>query len=87
MDDAVTKPVLLREVAGIVGLAPEEIPDREDLMQLGFTSLALMRLVNKWRMRGLPVAYADLAAEPTIESWWRRLHTLQQANSYWLAAS
>jgi aryl carrier-like protein len=85
-DGAVTKLGLLREVARIVGLAPEEIPERENLMLLGVTSLALMRLVNTWRVRGLPVAYADLVAEPTIESWWRRLHALQQASSHWLAA-
>ncbi|HEV2782252.1 MAG TPA: phosphopantetheine-binding protein [Actinophytocola sp.] len=88
MDEpAVTKAGLLREVARIVGRPPEEIPDRGDLMRLGVSSLALMRLVNTWRVRGLPVAYADLAAEPTIDSWWRQLHRLQQANPYWRAAS
>ncbi|HET9139557.1 phosphopantetheine-binding protein [Actinophytocola sp.] len=85
-EDPTLRAELTRQVAGIVALAPEEICGRRDLVALGVGSVQMMRLVNGLRARGLPVTFADLAAEPTIDAWCTRLHTLARAHPYWRAA-
>ncbi|HEU5471215.1 MAG TPA: phosphopantetheine-binding protein [Actinophytocola sp.] len=86
-EDGVSRAALVREVARIVGVEPGAISGREDLVRLGVGSVDLMRLVNALRMRGLPVTFAELAAEPTIDGWCGRLRTLARTHPYWRAAS
>jgi mycobactin phenyloxazoline synthetase len=84
---ALTREQLLHKVAGIVGLAPEEISGTTDLAALGLRSLDVMRLVNQWRILGLPVTFAELVAAPTIDDWWSRICELRRAHPYLLLAS
>lgn len=84
---ALTREQLLHKVAAIVGLAPDEIPGTADLAALGLRSLDVMRLVNQWRILGLPVTFAEFAAEPTIDGWWSRICELRRAHPYLLLAS
>ncbi|MPZ80816.1 MAG: hypothetical protein GEV28_10615 [Actinophytocola sp.] len=81
-DAALTRDHLLRKVAGLLGLSQEDLRPDADLVGLGITSLDVMRLVNEWRVRGLPVTFRDLATEPTIDRWWRRVEELCRANPY-----
>lgn len=68
----------LREaVAVLLGIAPDEIADDADLVQLGFDSLAMMRLVSQWRREGIRVSSRALAVEPTLASWTRQLDELR----------
>lgn len=83
---ALTREQLLHKVAAIVGLGPDEISGTADLADLGLRSLDLMRLVNQWRILGLPVTFGELAAEPTIDAWWTRLCELRKAHPYLLLA-
>lgn len=56
-------------VAGHLGLDPAEIADDADLIQLGLDSIRTMKLAGSWRKRGLPVNFAQLAAEPNVAAW------------------
>jgi aryl carrier-like protein len=56
-------------VATVIGLDAADIGDDANLVQLGLTSLQLMRLVNDWRRNGNRVRFGDLAAVPTVTAW------------------
>ncbi|MEC3955265.1 amino acid adenylation domain-containing protein [Nocardia sp. CDC153] len=60
-------------IADHLGLAPSAIGDHDDLIQLGLDSIRTMKLAGAWRKRGLPVNFAQLAAEPTLAAWHRLL--------------
>ncbi|UXY19857.1 phosphopantetheine-binding protein [Streptomyces cynarae] len=58
-------------VAELLGTAPQEVPGDARLVDLGLTSLQVMRLGSRWRRAGIRVKYQDLAAEPTVNAWAR----------------
>ncbi|WP_230465332.1 non-ribosomal peptide synthetase [Nocardia seriolae] len=60
-------------IATHLGLDPSAIGDHDDLIQLGLDSIRTMKLAGAWRKRGLPVNFAQLAAEPTLAAWHRIL--------------
>jgi mycobactin phenyloxazoline synthetase len=60
---------LRAQVADLVDEDPAEIGDADDLFELGLQSIALMRLVGRWREEGRAVGFGDLAAAPTLEAW------------------
>ena len=80
-DHVISLDDLRASVAPSVGLAPADVPDDENLIALGMTSLELMGLVNEWRAAGLAVTYSKLVREPTVAGWWRHLNELADAGS------
>lgn len=56
-------------VADLIGLTPQEISDMDDLITLGLDSIRMMTLAGGWRKRGSRITFAQLAAEPSVESW------------------
>lgn len=56
-------------VADLVDEDPEDVGDHDDLFELGLQSIALMRLVSRWRDDGHDVGFGDLAARPTVAAW------------------
>ncbi|HKR50577.1 MAG TPA: condensation domain-containing protein, partial [Pseudonocardiaceae bacterium] len=60
---------LRRTVADLVTEDPESIGPDTNLFELGLDSLALMRLVGRWRQSGIEVNFAELADHPTISAW------------------
>lgn len=44
--------------------------DSENLLELGLSSLTIMRLVNQWRKQGVKVSFGSLMENPTLEGWW-----------------
>ncbi|WP_245314949.1 phosphopantetheine-binding protein [Labrys sp. WJW] len=59
-----------QEVAGVLDLAPEEVPDELNLIEIGLHSLAIMTLLGPIsRLAGVRLDYADLAAVPTVRAW------------------
>jgi aryl carrier-like protein len=60
-------------VAAIIGCEPGAVRDDANLIHLGIDSLGVMRLVNRWRRAGIRVSARDLAAEPTLVAWHRRI--------------
>ena len=48
---------------------PPTFDDDADLITHGLDSITMMRLAGRWRRDGHDVAFADLAAEPTLRAW------------------
>ncbi|UMP01317.1 phosphopantetheine-binding protein [Amycolatopsis sp. EV170708-02-1] len=47
----------------------EAITPDANLVQLGISSLEIMRLVTRWRRDGLAVSFETLVAAPTLGAW------------------
>ena len=59
-----------QEVAGVLDLAPEDVPEELNLIEIGLHSLAIMTLIGPIsRLAGVRLDYADLAAVPTVRAW------------------
>ncbi|WP_331767528.1 amino acid adenylation domain-containing protein [Embleya sp. NBC_00896] len=58
-----------RDVAELLGVAPESLREEDDLIAHGLDSLRLMRLAGGWRRGGARVTFADLATAPTLAAW------------------
>ncbi|NJP43478.1 non-ribosomal peptide synthetase [Actinacidiphila epipremni] len=56
-------------VAGLLGLAPGELPDDADLTDCGMDSIRLMSLAGWLRRHGVPVDFPVLAERPTLAAW------------------
>jgi yersiniabactin nonribosomal peptide synthetase len=68
-----TREQLLGPISHALGLPVEAVRDDQNLVELGLTSLEVMRLVNRWRRQGIDLDYDDLAANPTFGHWWELL--------------
>lgn len=44
-----------------------DLGDSENLLELGLSSLTIMRLVNQWRKQGVKVSFGSLMENPTID--------------------
>lgn len=60
-------------VAEQLGIDGSAIAGDDDLIELGLDSLRTMKLAGRWRKQGIAVNFAQLAAEPTVEAWYRLL--------------
>lgn len=49
----------------------KEFNDTENLLELGLSSIAIMRLVNQWKKQGVKVTFGALMEHPTFEEWWK----------------
>ena len=49
---------------------PIDFKDTENLLELGLSSLVIMRLVNQWRKQGIKVSFGSLMEHPTFQEWW-----------------
>lgn len=74
-DPLLTLEEIRRAVALELGVAPSELRDDENLIEAGLASLPLMRLAAGWRARGADIDFAELASQPTIDTWAERLVT------------
>ncbi len=77
-----TRAQLAHRVAAVTGVSHVDVAGDADLTALGLDSLAVMRLVNEWRVRGIPVTFRQLAEEPTLDAWHTVLTNLLRANSH-----
>lgn len=48
----------------------KEFEDSDNLLELGLSSIVIMRLVNQWRKQGVKVAFGTLMEHPTLNEWW-----------------
>lgn len=48
----------------------KEFGDSDNLLELGLSSIVIMRLVNQWRKQGVKVAFGTLMEHPTLNEWW-----------------
>lgn len=56
-------------IATQLGCPAAEVADHDDLIQLGLNSIRMMAMAGGWRKRGAAVTFAELAANPTVDSW------------------
>jgi mycobactin phenyloxazoline synthetase len=56
-------------VAAQLDCTAADVADHDDLIQLGLNSIRMMALAGGWRKRGADITFAQLAANPTVESW------------------
>ncbi|GAA1384677.1 hypothetical protein GCM10009613_15850 [Pseudonocardia kongjuensis] len=60
----------LRElIADLVDEDPQDVGEHDDLFELGLQSIALMRLISRWRDDGHEIGFGDLASRPTVAAW------------------
>ncbi|MCR3750345.1 phosphopantetheine-binding protein [Lentzea californiensis] len=58
------------DVAALLGVEPDGLDPRADLLDLGLDSMRIMSLVERWRAAGVPgLEFADLAEQPELARW------------------
>ncbi|QNI07730.1 amino acid adenylation domain-containing protein [Mycobacterium kubicae] len=68
-------------IAAQLGCPADDVADHDDLIQLGLNSIRIMALAGGWRKRGADITFAQLAAAPTVESWYEMLGAGQHASA------
>ncbi|WP_369348419.1 phosphopantetheine-binding protein [Stenotrophomonas sp. JAG2] len=74
---ALTLERMRADVAGMLGEAPEDIHDDENLMDLGLDSMRVLGLVLAWGNTGIPLEFSHLAEHATLGGWWTVVQRLQ----------
>jgi mycobactin phenyloxazoline synthetase len=67
--DRITRDEIRATVAAQLGCPAADLADHDDLIQLGLNSIRMMSLAGGWRKRGAGITFAELAANPTVDSW------------------
>ena len=68
--DRISRDEIRATIAAQLGCAAADVADHDDLIQLGLNSIRMMALAGGWRKRGAGITFAELAANPTVESWY-----------------
>jgi len=68
--EAITLERLRADVAEMLEIAPAEVGDDDNLMDLGLDSMRTMNLVMQWEDAGVPIGFPDLAESMTLASIW-----------------
>ncbi|WP_435175031.1 phosphopantetheine-binding protein [Actinacidiphila sp. bgisy145] len=58
-------------VADVLGVAPEQVGDDDNLLELGVESVRVMAISARLRRYRLRIGYARMIEEPTLRAWWR----------------
>lgn len=66
------------DVAKLVGEAPEDVRDDDNLMDLGLDSMSVLGLVMAWGEHGLALEFSHLAEHTTLAGWWQVVQDLQR---------
>lgn len=67
---ALTVQRIREDIADVLGEDPADIPDDENLVDLGLDSIRLMTLLARWRSdHGTEVTFVDLAERPAVDAW------------------
>ena len=56
----------------------KEFGDSDNLLELGLSSIVIMRLVNQWRKQGVKVAFGTLMEHPTLNEWWEIIQKIMK---------
>lgn len=52
----------------------DQIHKNQNLLELGLSSLQIMRLIGQWKKSGLGVKFTELISNPTLENWLEKLN-------------
>lgn len=66
------------DVARLIGEAPEDVGDDDNLMDLGLDSMRVLGLVMAWGEHGIALEFAHLAEHTTLAAWWQVVQGLQR---------
>lgn len=66
---ATTADTVRAEVAELLGISPDALDPRADLIASGLDSIRMMALSGRWRKQGIDVGFAALAEQPTVAAW------------------
>lgn len=70
---AVSYDALVREIAELLEVSPEELSPQDSLLDWGLDSIRIMTLVERWRALGVDVNFLTLAEAPTLAEYARLL--------------
>ncbi|MFF2047914.1 phosphopantetheine-binding protein [Stenotrophomonas bentonitica] len=74
---ALTLERMRADVAEMLGEAPEDIGNDENLMDLGLDSMRVLALVLAWGNTGIALEFGHLAEHATLGGWWSVVQRLQ----------
>ena len=61
---------MLADLARALRMAPDEIADDDNLIDLGLDSMRAMALLTRWSERGVALDLAAVAENVTLGAWW-----------------
>jgi mycobactin phenyloxazoline synthetase len=85
--DRISRDEIRDTISAQLGCAAADIADHDDLIQFGLNSIRMMALAGGWRKRGAGITFAELAANPTVESWYELLSAKQSGATAAAAAA
>lgn len=65
-----TRDDMLADLARALRMAPDEIADDDNLIDLGLDSMRAMALLTRWSERGVTLDLAAVAESVTLGAWW-----------------
>jgi len=65
-----TRDRMRADLARVLRMAPEEIEDDDDLIDLGLDSMRAMALLTRWAEQGVELDLAAVAEKVTLGAWW-----------------
>ena len=71
-----TRDQIVGDLAEVLDIAPGEIADDTNVLDIGLDSVRLMSLIERWRAQGAHRAdVVILAGDPTVGAWVREPNT------------
>ncbi len=52
----------------------KDLDKERNLLELGLTSLQMMRLANNWRRQGYKISFSQMISYPYVSKWWELLN-------------
>lgn len=71
---------LRAQIAEVLDEPADSFGPDDDLFDVGLDSIRLMTLVERWRSGGVPLAFVELAEQPTVNGWWSLIQKSKDAN-------
>ncbi|MBR0680455.1 phosphopantetheine-binding protein [Roseomonas eburnea] len=65
-----TREQMRADLARLLRMAPEELEDDDDLIDLGLDSMRAMALLTRWSEQGVELDLAAVAEKVTLGAWW-----------------
>ena len=72
---------LRQQIAEVMDLPPEDLPDDGNLMDLGLDSMRAMNLAMQWEEAGLDLDFGDLGETETLAELWSLIAARQAQGS------
>lgn len=76
-----TQEMLRTDIAEALEIAPAEVDEHANLMDMGLDSMRAMNLATLWEERGLPLDFSDLGEAETLAQLWALVEQRQGQGS------